>query len=806
MIKNYLTIIYRNLSKHNLYSFINVFSLALGIAACIVIYLFVHDEQSFDRFHSNAENIYRLEEIQSFTGTNVQKVALSMPGMGPNLIKELPEVTNFMRFWGRGKQLYQYQDKRLTVEKTISVDSTFLEMFDFPILIGDRNTALDEPNSIVLTRETALTFFPTIEEAMDQLFTVSDNTMKVTGIMEDVPENSHLQFDILTSITSVTSENPEFNDRWGSNFMVTYLQLVEEVDLQNLTSKFPDFMLRHMPPDEGDADDINEYYKLYVKSLTDVHLASIDVEHDYHNYRKFNGSYISIFKIAGIFILLIACVNFMNLTTARASYRWKEVGVRKSIGASYQQLFRQFILESIVRTFIALIFSLLIAVAATPLINDAIGRSMNISYIFSNWIILIGLILLVLTLGIISGIYPSFILTSVKPASILKGGTSKSGKNIFQNSLVVIQFGLAISMIICTLVVLQQINYINTKDLGFEKEQIILVDMNSTANENFQVLKNELLSNTDVIGVTASGQRLGNNFHQWSYKVKTDTAVTSYTPSNVNVEFDFLKVYGIELLEGRDFDESITTDDGFAFIINESLAKDLGMSHDKIVGTPAGHGWYHEDTLGSIIGVVKDFNFNSLHYKINTLSMAVHSEWGYDECSIKISGDDVSGALSEIEETWTSLVPDWPFEYSFLDDHFEELYRSDQQMSSVVSIMAVLSILIACMGLFGLAAITTEKRTKEIGIRKVLGANLYQINLALSRNFVLLVLISFVLFIPLTILVLNFWLQNFAYRVELSPIIFLAGGFISIMIALLTVSYHTIRSASRNPVDTLRYE
>ena len=806
MIKNYITVILRNLSKHNLYSFINIFSLALGIAACVIIYLFVHDEESFDQFHSKAGSIYRLEEIQSFTGTNVQKVALSMPGMGPNLIQDFPEIKNFTRFWGRGKQLYEVGDLRITVEKTVSVDSTFLEIFDFELLLGDRATLLDEPNSIVLTRATAKVFFGTKEDAIDNLITISDNTFKVTGVLENVPENSHLQFDALTSISTTTSENPEFNNQWGSNFLVTYVELNEEIDLEILNSKFPEFLLRYMPPDEGDTDDINDYYKLYVKSLSDVHLASTDVEHDYHNYRKFNGSYINIFKIAGIFILLIASVNFMNLTTARASYRWKEVGVRKSIGASYRQLFRQFLLESIVLAFIALVFGLIISALIIPLINDLIGRSMDFTYIFYNWIIIVSMMILIIPLGIISGIYPSFILTSVKPANILKGGTSKSGKNLFQNSLVVVQFGLAIGMIICTIVVLQQIQYINSKDLGFKKDHIILIEMNQTANEKFKVLKNELLSNSDVLGVTASGQRIGNNFHQWSYKVKTDTAIMNYTPSNVNVEFDFLKVYGIDLIEGRDFDESVTTDNGFAFIINESLAKDLGMSYDKIVGTQAGHGWYHDDTLGSIIGVARDFNFNSLHYKINTLSMVVHSDWGYDECSIKISGDDVQSTLNEIKETWTSYVTDWPFEYDFLDDHFEELYRSDQQMSAVVTIMAGLSILIACMGLFGLAAITTEKRTKEIGIRKVLGANLYQINISLSKNFILLVLVSFVLFIPITILVLNYWLQNFAYRIELSPFIFISGGLISISIALATVSYHTVRSAVRNPVDTLRYE
>jgi len=806
MIKNYLTVIYRNLSKHHLYSFINILSLALGIAVCIVIFLFVHDEQSFDQFHSKADHLYRLEEVQSFTGTNVQKVALSMPGMGPNLLNDFPEIINFTRFWGRGKQLFEYNDERITIDKTVAVDSTFLEIFDFNLIYGNRGTALDEPNSLLLTEESALALFPSLEDAMNKMIIINDNSLKVTGILANVPENSHIQFDALYSITSTTSENPEFNNRWGSNFLVTYLELVDDVNLQNMQAKFPDFLLKHMPPDEGDTDNVNNYYKLYIKSLSDVHLASIDVEHDYHNYRKFNGSYINIFKIAAIFILLIACVNFMNLTTARASYRWKEVGVRKSIGASYQQLFRQFILESVVLAFIAMILSLLIAIVATPILNEAIGRSMTISLLFSNWMLMTGLIILVTVLGLLSGIYPSFILTSAKPSQILKGGTTKSGKNIFQNSLVVLQFGLAISMIICTLVALQQINYINSKDLGFDKEQIVLVEMNNTANQNFEVLKNELLAKSNVVGVTASGQRIGNNFHQWGYKVRTDTAVTNYTPSNVNVEFDFLKVYGIELLEGRDFDKSITTDNGFAFIINESLANDLGMSLDKIVGTPAGHSWYHEDTLGAIIGVVKDFNFNSLHYKINTLSMVVHSDWGYDECSIKISGNDIPGTLQEIKNTWTTLVPDWPFEYSFLDDQFEELYMSDNQMSSVVTVMAVLSILIACMGLFGLAAITTEKRTKEIGIRKVLGASIFQINLSLTSSFVLLTIISFVLFIPLTVLVLNYWLQNFAYKIDLSVFVFFAGGLISIMIAILTVSYHTFKSAMKNPVDTLRYE
>jgi putative ABC transport system permease protein len=332
----------------------------------------------------------------------------------------------------------------------------------------------------------------------------------------------------------------------------------------------------------------------------------------------------------------------------------------------------------------------------------------------------------------------------------------------------------------------------------------MLVGMNKEANDKFDILKNELLSNADILGVTASGQRIGNNFHQWGFKVKADTGILNITPSNVNVEYDYLKVYGIKLKDGRDFSKAIPTDNGKAFIINEAFAKELGLK--ETVGTPAGHGFYHNDSLGTIIGVVSDFNFNSLHYKINTLSMVVHPDWGYDEMSIKVDARNVETAIATVKSVWDKHVSSYPFSYSFLDEHFAQLYRSDQQMSSVVTIMAVLAILISCMGLFGLAAITTEKKTKEIGIRKVLGASESQITFLLSRNFAVLIGLSFLIASPATYWLLFAWLQNFAYRVTINPLLFVAGGFIALSIALLTISYHTLRSARANPVKALRYE
>lgn len=370
--------------------------------------------------------------------------------------------------------------------------------------------------------------------------------------------------------------------------------------------------------------------------------------------------------------------------------------------------------------------------------------------------------------------------------------------------MVVLQFGLAIAMIISTLVVIQQLFFINNKDIGFSKDQIMLVEMNSTANDQLENLKTELLKNSSVIGVTASGQRLGNNFHQWGFRIRTDTAVMDMTPSNVNVDYNFLDVYEIELTDGRTFDESFATDNGMAFIINESFAKEIGI--EDPVGTPAGHGWYHEDSLGSIIGIVKDFNFNSLHYKVNTLAMVVHPNWGYDELSVKLNSNDIQQGIKDVEAVWNELVPDWPFEYYFLDTHFDELYRSEQQMGTVVTIIAILAILIACMGLFGLAAIEMKRRIKEIGIRKVMGASVTGLVIQLSTRFSLLVIISFILFSPFTTIFLNRWLNNFAFKISVEVWVFVVGGLAALFIALLTVSYQILKSARANPVDTLRYE
>lgn len=799
MIRNYFLVALRNIRQSPLYSSVNILSLAIGLAACVVIFLFIKDERSFDAFHSRNANLYRLDEIQSFPGTHVQKVALSMPGMGPALQSDFPEVAQYTRFLSRSNLLVAKDERRFILDNVARVDSTFLEIFDFEVLEGDRATGLDAPYSMMITEETALKFFDGTDNVINNTLTFSDREYKVTGILKNVPENSHMQFDVLISLTTTVSENPEFNDQWGSNFLNTYLVLHRDADVKALEEKFPAFMSRHM-----DDPQINDYYKLFLQPLSEVHLASTDIEHDYNNYRKFNGAYLEVFFVVGIFILLIASVNFMNLSTARASHRWKELGVRKSAGASKVQLFNQFIFESVLMAASALVLALALGFVLIPILNDLIGRQLSLVPIFEQPVNLLALVGITLLLGLLSGIYPAFYMTSRRLSSMLKGGDKAEGKSFMRSSLVVVQFGLALAMIVSTMVVVQQLNFMKNKDIGFNKDQILLVDMNRDANLAFESLKTEMLRSPHVEGVTASGQRLGNNFHQWGFKVKGDTGIVGLTPSNVNVDYDYLNVYGIKVKEGRGFSKEFPTDNGMAFIINESLAKELALKEP--IGTPAGHSWYHNDSLGTIIGIVEDFNFNSLHYAVNTLEMVVHPEWGYDEMSVKIRGGNIEAAIADVKKVWESQVTNYPFYYTFLDDHFQDLYRSDQQMSAVVAIMAGLAILISCMGLFALAAITTERRVKEIGIRKVLGATEYQITYLLSRSYAILIFISFLLVSPVTYWLLQGWLEEFAYRIEINPAVFLLGAMLAFAVALITISYHTIRSARTNPVNTLRYE
>lgn len=798
MYKNYLKVTIRNLFKHKVFSSINILSLSIGISACLIIFLFIKDELSFDGFHSKKENIYRLCELQTWEGTNPQNVPITWPKMGYEMPPYFPEVKNYARFWPWGESLWSSGDIKLLVGNKAAVDSTFLDVFDFELVSGSKDGALTEPNSILISEQVAYNFFGSVDVVGKALKNDGKN-FEITGVLKEIPENSHLQFEMLISLSTVRADQPDFNSKSGSNFMNTYVLLHDHADVREMEEKFPDY-LTFLAGDE----EVNQSYKLFLQPLSEVHLGSTNIEHDYQNHRKFNGTYIDVFILTGIFILIIACVNFMNLTAARSNTRFKEVGVRKSIGAQRGQLIYQFILESIVLSGIALVIAVLVDLALLPSLNNLISRELSLLTILTD-IRLVGSILVgTIALGLATGLYPSLYLSAFKVVQVLKGIGSNGKKSIFRSALVVVQFSLALAMIVCTFVVLQQLMYIRDKDIGFDKSHILLVKLNGKSNEKYQVIKEKLQAKSSILGVTASGQRLGNNLHQWGFKAKKDTAIVNISPSNVLVDYNYLDVYGIKLKSGRTFSKEYAKDDGLSFVINESFAKELG--YEEPIGQSIGHSWYPDDSLGTIIGVTEDFNFNSLHFKVNTLSMVVHTSWDYSEMSVRLNGNSIEQGIQEIEDVWNEHVLDYPFQYEFLDEHFEGVYKSDQQMGSVIMIMAILSILIGCMGLFGLASISIERRIKEIGIRKALGASTGQLLILLSRNFAILVGISFVIAAPLTYLYLEGWLNNFAFRIEINPLVFLFGGVLSFIIAMVTISIHTLRASVSNPVDALRNE
>ncbi|MEQ9307014.1 MAG: FtsX-like permease family protein [Marinoscillum sp.] len=723
-------------------------------------------------------------------------VALSMPGMGPTMYNEFPEITAYTRFWNWGKQPVKKGPELHTVERVCGIDSAFFSIFDFQIIAGDPSGQLDLKETY-LSKSTAEMLFGKLDVLGEQI-EMDGDLLTIGGIFEDVPDGSHLQFDMLCNIYLAGESPGEFNARFGSNYVNTYFVLNDQANTSAMDDRYPDYLIRMM-----DNEDINDFYQLFLQPLEQVHLGSNDIEHDYNNHRKFNGAYIDVFILVGIFIMIIAAVNFMNLTTARASNRAKEVGVRKTIGARRNQLFFQFILESMLMALLALVFAILLDLMATPGLNSLIDRQFSMMNILGTKVILITLGLTIL-LGLITGLYPAIYLSSFKPVVVLKGLKISEKRSVFRSALIVVQFSLAVGLIVCTMVVVQQLFFMKNKDIGYKTDHILLVDLKYGAKTKYEQMKEELQKRSSVMGVTASSQRIGNNFHQAGFKVSKDTAIVPFTPSFVSVDFNYLDVYGIKVKEGRTFDETFAKDDGLAFVINEALVEELGF--EKPIGQRIAHSWYPDDSLGTVIGVTENFNFNSLHFKVNTLALVVHTDWGFSEMTVKLSGKNIAQGIKDVEEVYNQFVTDYPFEYQFLDSHFEDLYKSDSQLGSIITIIALLAILIGCMGLFGLASISIHRRIKEIGIRKVLGASIRDLVIILSRNFGMLILISFVIAAPFTWIFLSDWLDGFAYRIDINPLIFLLGGVMALSIAMITISFHVIKAAYANPVKALRYE
>jgi putative ABC transport system permease protein len=801
MLKNYFVITWRNLTRHKLYSAINIIGLATGMAACIVVLLFVFYENSFDSMHQ--KNIYRLNTMQAFTSTETsQKIAGTMFPMGPTLKDEFPEVLNYSRVDGNRQYEMTYGEKRVFFPQTYFVDTAFLRMFDFPLLEGDRQTALQKPNSIVLTQSAARELFGNADPIGKTLSHFGEDTLlfRVTGILKDVPANSQFQFDALQSFNTVYQ--PNWMNRWGELGVNTYLELAPNTDVAVLEKKFPAYLKKHPVGDK------QIHYGLFLLPLKDVHADAVDISEDNINFEKFDRRYTHVFMALALLVLLIACINFMNLSTARSAERGKEVGIRKSIGALRWQLGVQFIGETVLLSLIALVIALVLVSLVLPYIDKLSGRNLSPIF-FVHPGLLVAVFIGTVLLGVLSGLYPAIYLSSFQPVKVLKGGgdTGKS-KGTFRNILVVGQFATAIFLMIATILVFRQLNYMENQDPGFDREQVITIPLHGINSRKYTLLKEELSASPLVTGVTGAFEELGGHVEQLGFGFWPGNGPMRvlFTPG-LFVDPDYLSLYKIQLAAGRNFSQEKSA---FAreFIINETLGRELlknqpGMPLSSLIGKHFGG-----DTTGNIVGIAKDFNFNSLHYKIEPIFLGNLNQMsgGFSTASVKINGRQSSQAIAFIQSAWKKVFPEYPFSYQFLDDHFKEIYRTDAQVSQMVAIMAGLAILISCLGLFGLASFSSEKRTREIGIRKILGASVKDVVFLLSKHFIGLVLIGNLIAWPLAWLALHQWIQGYAYRVAISWWVFVLAGMAALLIAVATISLLTIKTATNNPINSLRTE
>jgi ABC-type antimicrobial peptide transport system permease subunit len=784
MIKNYLKITFRNIRRHKGYSFINIAGLAIGITACVLLLLWVQDEWNYDRFHTNANELYRvLLDPQEASTTHE---AVSPPVLAAKMKENFPEVVNTARISTSGTLLLKYGDKAFYEGEGIFADATFFEMFSFPFVQGNPDTAFSELHSIVITEDLARKYFGS-ENPLGKILTINNKTdYKVSGIIKNVPHNSHLNFNYVRSFELLKEFGVNINS-WGNVSFYTYVQLQK-----NSTSRIVDEKLKSMIEKENPGHNL-----YYLQPLTQIHLRS---NFNFDPAVTGNIMYIYIFTAAALFILFIACINFMNLATARSGTRSKEVGMRKAVGAYRIDIIKQFFGESILLSFTSLLFSVIMLQIFLPVFNDLAGKELSLSY--SGFLqILLGLMGITLFTGLLSGSYPAMFLSSFQTVNVIKNLPQSGTKgSLFRKILVVTQFSLTIIILIGTIVVHDQLNHIRNQNLGYDKDYMVCFPLRGEIVKKLDATRAELLKNPNILNFAVSSSLpthigSGTSGADWEGK-PSDVRIQMQF---VSVDHSYLDTYRMEMAEGRFFAKDFESDSKEGFILNEAAIKAMGM--DSPVGKRFGFG----RSSGRIIGVIKNFNYKSLHSEIEPLIL-INDPRGYRYASIRISSENIEGTITHLENVWNQFSAGFPFNYTFLDDRIENLYRSEQSIGTVFNYFTILVVFIACLGLFGLASFTAEKRTKEIGIRKVLGAPISNILMLLFREFTKWIILANIIAWPAAYFIMTKWLENFAYRTNIGiATFFLAAGFV-LVIALITVSYQCIKTALSNPVDSLKYE
>ena len=808
MLRNYLTIAFRNLFRQKVYSFVNIAGLAIGIGTCVLILSFVRFELSYDTYHEKADRIYRVAQERIAVDGQVMPTATSPPPLAPALRAEFPEVVQAARFI-RGSSVIFHENNRFQ-ESILFGDASVLEVFDFPLIKGDRHTALRSPYSVVLTERAARKYFGT-KDPMGQVLTfvtpVVQNHYTVTGIIREVPRNSHFRFEILASYASLHERGATsaILKNWLSNpLLYTYLVLSERYSPQELEDKFPAFAKKYM----GEVlSERGMGVRFFLQPITRIHLYS-NLSHEIEPNSDIVHVYI--FAALACFVLLIACINFMNLSTARSAARAKEVGIRKVVGAYRLQLIRQFIGESALLAFIALLFAVSLVELSLPLFNRLISQQLVVEYTSISAIL--GLAGVALVTGIVAGSYPAFFLSAFQPVTVLKG-TRQAGLQTsrIRQLLVVVQFAISIALITGTSVIYAQMAYVKDKDLGFERANVISLPLfrHRDLRAKYEAIKADFLQSPDLLSCALSSRvpvpTRSTGFPLRRRPVHPEGVQGEMQVPGYAVDHDFIKTLGIEIVEGRDFSKDFSTDESDAVVVNETAVVHFGWGSPKEALGKELVLTFRESRPRTVIGVVKDFHVQSLYQQIEPMFLHISPSGGY-YFLVRIRSNRSSDALSFLKEKWETYVPYSPFEYAFLDDYFERQYRADEQRGKMLGGLTALAICIACLGLFGLASYIAEQRTKEVGIRKVLGASVANIVLLFTKDFVKPVVLANLLAWPVAYYAMSGWLHNFAYRIDLSIGFFLLSGVLTLMIALLTVGWQAVRTAGANPVDSLRSE
>jgi putative ABC transport system permease protein len=803
MLRHFFHIALRHLQKQKFYSFINITGLAIGMACCIVITLYVKNERSYDQYHSKKDRIYRV--LQTFRSVQPgEQLPAPSPGdysvwgcapVGPALQSDFPQIERTVQFMSPISLLLQHGNQRIQQDNLLCMDSTAFDVFSWKMLHGDPHTALVNPNSIVLTRSVAQKFFGDANPVGQALRVDNGDNFLVTGVMEDVPPNSQFTFTGLISMSTARKGRPEIFGWWGYVDFYTYVLLKKNTSIQSLQDQAGAFVKRYNSADKG--------YTISFEKMTDAYLHSVAARQPGPTGSMLN---VYLFSCIALFIILIACINFMNLSTARSLERAKEVGVRKVLGVRPLSLMRQFLFESVLLSLAAATIAIALTKLGISSIEKLSGKQLSDTHFLSPLTFLY-IIAFAIAVGVMAGIYPAWFLSGFRPLAVLKGKFNPSGASIsFRKVLVVFQFSLSIALIAATTIVFTQLKYIDRHDLGFQKDQMVILNFEGDGKVQQQInsVKQAIAGVPGVVSVAASravpGEFLPNAGSQ--FQAPTGQMI-NVGPLLYEVDFDFIPTYHIPLVAGRAYSRSYTTDSAQSMVINEAAARSFGYTNPADIIGKKFDQWGRK---GTVIGVVKDFNFRSLHQTVEPLALRYGYPDNLNRISVAVKGDNIPATIAGLKKTWDKVAPQRPFLYHFLDESFGAQYEAERHFGQLFTLFSLLAIGIACLGLFGLSTFIAQQRVKEIGIRKVLGSSISGIVLLLSQDFIKLVLLAAALAIPICWWAMNEWLQSFAYRITIGPVVFIESALIALAVALATISWQSIRAAKANPIQSLRNE